>query len=105
MTPHPDRFPRVRKFTAEQFYVGLMTVDGQIDPGTIEQVHEILTETLWDGDLTAARVERNKICDLLGVAKPKVTAAGAAAAAGPKKKEKDDLDSYRDLVDRAMGGY
>jgi len=96
------KYPRVRRFTAEALYVALVMVEDTMDRPTVEAVQSILQETLWDDNVATARVQRNKICDLLGVAKPKTKAANAAAAA--KKKEADDLDSYRDLVERAHGG-
>jgi hypothetical protein len=97
------RYPRVRKTTAEKLYVALMMVEeGEFDPAVVERAQSILTETLWDDDVTAARLERNKICDLLGVPAPKMKANSGAVK---KEKAKDDLDSYRDLVDRALGGY
>lgn len=89
----------MRKFTAEKLYVAMMTIDDDELVEELAQASEILTVTTWDGEITAARTQRNLICDLLGLPKPKVK----AKAAKPKAPEKDDLDSYRDLVDRS--GY
>lgn len=95
------RYPRVRKFTAEKMYVALVIAESAFEPESLAQVQTILTETLWDGDVAVARIERNKLCDLLGVAKPKTKIPAKKVV----DKVEDDLDSYRDLVDRMQGGY
>lgn len=99
------RYPRVRKLAAEKIFTGLMAVEDVVPEEHEEEVNEILESTLWDGDVKEARPRRNRICELVGVAVPKLkvkakTAGGEAAAAA---KVKDDLESYRDLVDRS--GY
>lgn len=103
------KYPRVRKLTAEKIYTGLLSVDGVIPEANEDEVSAILTTTLWDAELPQAREHRNRICNLAGVAAPKkkaksaaATAAAAAAAAAAAEKQ-DDLESYKDLVDRS--GY
>jgi len=104
------RYPRVRKLTAEKIYTGLLAVDGVIPEANEDEVSTILTTTLWDAELPQAREHRNRICNLVGVAVPKkkaksaaATAAAAAAAAAARAAKQDDLESYKDLVDRS--GY
>ena len=95
------KYPRVRKLTAEKLYTGLMAVDDIIPEESESNVSDILTNTLWDGNITAARGQRNLICDMAGVARPKTKAKVNVQDA--TRPQADDLDSYRDLVDRT--GY
>ena len=97
------RFPRVRKLAAEKIYTGLLTADEAVPEEAEEEVSEILTNTHWDGEMAQARDRRNAICDLVGLARPKMKAKAAAAAAKPRsdKPPKDDLASY---VAAAAGG-
>eukprot|EP00041_Stephanoeca_diplocostata_P031627 m.989891 g.989891 ORF g.989891 m.989891 type:complete len:1244 (-) comp23999_c0_seq3:287-4018(-) len=94
------KYPRVRKFTAEKLYVALLSLEDVFPEDVGSAVDDILTETRWDDDVKEARIERNKICDLLGIPKPKLKAKASTA---PQAQVRDDLDSYRDLVDRT--GY
>lgn len=66
------KYPRVRKFTAEKLYVALLSLEDVFPEDVGSAVDAILTETKWDDDVKAARLERNKICDLLGIPKPKL---------------------------------
>ena len=99
------RYPRVRKLTAEKLYIGLMSADGAVPEEAEDEVSDILTSTHWDAELTQARGQRNRICQMVGVEPPKLKAKtpAAAAASAAKAKAKDDLASYQDLVDRT--GY
>eukprot|EP00048_Salpingoeca_helianthica_P006781 m.102538 g.102538 ORF g.102538 m.102538 type:complete len:1182 (+) comp14122_c1_seq1:62-3607(+) len=78
------RFPRVRKMTSEKVYVALLAIDPFCEPDKLDEATALLTDTLWDGPLEAARVARNAFCQALGLALPvtkgKAPAAGAAAA-------------------------
>jgi len=60
------RFPRIRSVTANQTYVALLTIE-DID----EEVINLLTETDWISSIDQLRPIRDKICDLIGIAKPK----------------------------------
>ena len=116
------RFPKVRKATADQLYVHLITFGdlGELDPIPraddeellIEEVdksmeagderHEfvmsVLMETAWLDDLEGhAKPARAKLLDAYGLPPPKVT-AGVVSVAKPK-----DEDTYMELV--AEAGY
>ena len=74
-----------------------MAVDDIIPEESEMDVSDILTNTLWDGNITEARQHRNRICDMAGVARP-VTKAKAKTAATAPRAQADDLDSYRGLL-------
>ncbi|XP_064407047.1 tubulin-specific chaperone D-like isoform X2 [Halichondria panicea] len=98
------RIPAVRKMTADQLYITLVTFDDIIDTEVMEEVISILSDTAWDGGIVSVREQRNIICDLLKLARPKLVAKTSSGKTS-SKKPKDDFDSYRDLVDRAASGY
>jgi len=58
---------------------------------------EVLTCTVWDGELEAARANRAKLCDLLGVILSIKTKAEGSTR-NLKEKKADELDSYDALV-------
>lgn len=91
---HP--YPKVRRNTADQLYVTLLTYDDLISDDIIEQVMSLLSETTWDGFVDSVRHQRNTICSLLNLPIPK-------AKTGTKTKKKTqtkDSMNYQDLVDR-----
>lgn len=94
---------QVRKTTADQLYITLVTYDDILDAAVSDDVITVLSDTLWDGDITSVRDHRNRLCDLLRLPVPKLVAPTATAAAAKKSKTVDKLASYRDLVERA--GY
>ncbi|KAG2461089.1 TBCD protein, partial [Polypterus senegalus] len=65
---HP--FPVIRTTTASQLYETLLMYDDVIDPGVIEEVMMILSDTNWEAELPEVREQRNQLCELLGVQKP-----------------------------------
>lgn len=46
-----------------------------------------------DGDIDIARENRNTICDILDIPKPKMKTTGLK----PKKPERNELDSYQGI--------
>lgn len=91
------RWPRVRRFTAEKMYLALLAAEKAVSEEVISEVEEILTNTLWDDKIETAREQRNRISDLVGIPRPKIK---LSAKKELPVKVLDDLDSYRDLVDR-----
>jgi len=117
------RFPKVRKATADQFYVHLLTYGdpGELEPMPVddgapppadgepplpaampageprlELLQGVLLETAWLGDLDKdAKPARTKLLEALGLPPPRVVAG--AAPAKPKADEKAFLD-YKELV-------
>ena len=95
------KWPRVRRFVAEKLYLALMAAEDVVPEEALDEVNDILTETLWDDAIAVARERRNRISDLVGLPRP--TVRKNAGAVKPAAKPADDLDSYRDLVERT--GY
>jgi hypothetical protein len=93
-------FPRVRRTAADQLYLTLLTFDEIVEDYMIgDQVAAILTECVWEDPLDIVRPERNRICALLGIPQPVLKSKGTKK----KQEVRDELASYKDLVDRA--GY
>uniref|UniRef100_A0A4W3JSU0 Tubulin-specific chaperone D n=1 Tax=Callorhinchus milii TaxID=7868 RepID=A0A4W3JSU0_CALMI len=65
-------FPIIRKTTASQLYEMLLTYDDVIDPNILDEVMANLSENNWDADLPIVREQRNHLCDLMGVGRPKL---------------------------------
>ena len=97
------KYPRVRRTTADQLYVTMVTYDELVDPANMDEILLILSETAWDGDLAPVRQVRNNLCQLLGVPAPKPVQRTATAKPSQAAAKQDTMSSYRDLVDRA--GY
>eukprot|EP00794_Sanderia_malayensis_P017380 gene17380-19119_t len=93
------KYPKLRRTTAEKLYTALLTFDDVVLEDNLDPVLSILTETDWDGQIVELKEQRNIICDLLGVAKPKPRSS-ATGAKKVEKKPKDELESYQDLVTR-----
>ena len=101
-----NRYPRVRRVAAEQFYVLLLGLsdDEENDAaaaaagaGDTEAAIELLSETRWDAELTAVKPERNKLYPLLGLTPP-ASAATLAKGPGAHVKVVDENESYGALV-------
>eukprot|EP00056_Hartaetosiga_gracilis_P004161 m.72138 g.72138 ORF g.72138 m.72138 type:complete len:1268 (-) comp11728_c0_seq1:502-4305(-) len=94
------KYPRVRRATSETVYVAFLGLDiERVSRENATKVVDIVANTAWDGEIKTARSQRNAICDILGLPKPKQKAVKAKRPQAPK----NEFDSYRDLVDRA--GY
>ena len=98
------RFPRIRKYTAEQLYIKLLE-DDSIVPNTdqIDQVQTILTDVIWDRELGApgnVRESRNQIADLLGINLSEKDRNGPTTKQIVKKPI-DEFASYQSLVESA----
>ncbi|KAG8446027.1 hypothetical protein GDO86_013777 [Hymenochirus boettgeri] len=65
-------FPIIRKSTASSAYEMLLTYDDVVDPEILDDVLAVLSDTTWDGDLPGVREQRNQLCDLMKVPKPKL---------------------------------
>jgi len=104
-----NKYPKVRKYAAEQLYVRLLTLggdddgDGDADEQT-EVAMEVLSGTRWDADVGVVKAARARLYAPLKLTPPVLKAkreggdgvvkAGAAA---------DEHASYASLVDTA--GY
>lgn len=93
------KYPRVRRATADQLYIAIVTYDDLVDAANLDEVMIALSETMWDADINEVRLIRNNLCQLLGVPPPKALGKPVKQAAA----KTDTFSSYQDLVDRA--GY
>ena len=100
------RFPRVRRWTAEQLYVRLVE-DGSALARNGAQVHldsalKLLLEIDWDQSLDApgcVRNSRNRVADLLGVKLSEKVREGTRKKKKVKASVVDEFESYASLVD------
>ena len=105
-----NRYPRVRKHVAEQFYLRLLALEdedecGGYDEEELESAMEVVAETKWDGPSQAdVRAARLKVYPCFRIEPPQLKpkkAGSAAVSATPGAQ--DENESYRSLVDAA--GY
>ncbi|KAK3259577.1 hypothetical protein CYMTET_31433 [Cymbomonas tetramitiformis] len=101
-----NRYPKVRKYAAEQLYVRLLTAqDDEEDEARAEKLEEVvdlLGETPWDAPVPEVKVNRNKLYAPLGLTPP----AAATSMQMSKKAAVEPVDenaSYAALVESA--GY
>jgi hypothetical protein len=101
--------PQVRKYTAEQLYVRLLTLGGDDDDGDVDEqteaAMEVLSGTRWDADVGVVKAARTRLYAPLKLTPPVLKAKreagdGGARAAGVAA---DEHASYASLVDTA--GY
>lgn len=67
---HP--FPMIRKTTASQVYETMLTYSDVAGADVLDEVLAVLSDTAWDAELPTVRVQRNRLCDLLGVPRPQL---------------------------------
>ncbi|VDP83480.1 unnamed protein product [Echinostoma caproni] len=65
------RYPVVRKSSATKLYECLLVFDF-VEPDVMDQITTLLTETIWESELTEVRPIRNTICELLGLSVPRM---------------------------------
>jgi len=83
-------FPRLRRCVAESMYNALLISGDEIIPHADTDTHsersqkvlDILTNTAWDGAVSVARAERDKLFELLEVPKPKLKTKAPTGSAG-----------------------
>ena len=102
------RYPRVRRWTAEQLYVHLLEGDSTAcsyqNDGGIDRAMELLMEVSWDDDLDSpgnVRDSRNCVADFLGVSLTEKERNGIQKKAIKKTAAVDEFASYASLVDAA----
>uniref|UniRef100_A0A061RN78 Tubulin-specific chaperone D n=1 Tax=Tetraselmis sp. GSL018 TaxID=582737 RepID=A0A061RN78_9CHLO len=108
-----NRFPKVRKYAAEQIYLKLLAFEAedeslQIPALQLQRALELVAETAWDGPLDHVRHARSPLFGLLGLAEPKKLAGKAADAASRAAAVgtfgTDDSESYSTLLADAARG-
>lgn len=102
------RYPRVRRWTAEQLYVHLLeggsAASGRCNDGGIDRAMELLMEVSWDDDLDSpgnVRDSRNCVADFLGIQLTEKERNGIQKKAIQKTGAIDEFASYASLVDAA----
>ena len=104
-----NRYPRVRKHIAEQFYLRLLSLEdedacGGYDEDELEAAMEVVADTKWDGpsqeDIRAARLQ---VYPCFRIEPPQLKSKAAGGAAKAAAGAQDENESYRSLVDAA--GY
>ena len=105
------RYPRVRRWTAEQLYVRLLedvsfssdyTDQGTSSSNGLDQAMQLLLEVAWDDDLDApgnVRDSRNRIADLMGIYLSEEQRKGHRQFKVQKTAILDEFESYASLVD------
>ena len=103
---------QVRRHAAEQLYVQLLAESEDVDPAPVEAL-DLLAGCSWDGDLAAAKANRQQLYPLLGLPPPpaaqpkKVGARGTAkpgragSAAGGGAAAGGEQTTYQLLIDAA----
>ena len=107
------RYPRVRRWTAEQTYIKLLE-DSSVIPNTntntntdnvdvdVDAATTLLCDIMWDQELgppANVRDSRNRVADLLGIQLSDKERLGPAPTSG--RSPRDEYESYASLVREA----
>ena len=107
------RYPRVRRWTAEQLYVRLLEDQSVISASAsineekgcaFDQAMQLLLEVAWDDDLEHpgnVRESRNRVADLIHVPLSDKQREGKRKTKFKKTNVIDEFESYASLVDAA----
>lgn len=91
-------FPRVRKITAEQFYLTLLAYDDLVPVDVIDEAMCILSEAPWTTEFEDIRPQRNRLCELLKISVQDMDVREASSTRDSEVKA-DDF-SFKDFVER-----
>ncbi|KAJ6344355.1 hypothetical protein OIU76_005970 [Salix suchowensis] len=91
------RYPKIRKASAEQVYIVLLQNGNLVPEDKMEKALEIISDTCWDGDVDATKLQKSELYEMAGVE------LGLPIKPGDKlpKKEpatNDENASYSSLV-------
>lgn len=95
------KYPRVRKWTAEQLYVKMLEEVVPVPEVEYDLFLDKLMGVVWDSsDIDMIRSERDECSKLLGLKPPeRMKAAISGTGRGAlKENRRDDLESYASLV-------
>ena len=96
------RFPRIRRYTAEQVYIKLLEDDSTVPKvDNIEQVQSMLSEVRWDRELgppSNVREARNQVANMLGIQLSERDKVGPVTKQSVKKPV-DEFATYQSLVE------
>ncbi|KAK9814241.1 hypothetical protein WJX72_002759 [[Myrmecia] bisecta] len=103
-----NNFPKVRKYTAEQLYVRVLSLEGDpsIDDAQADSLLDLLTETAWDGPLEVIRAARASLYAPLGLTQAAVPVRQPKAIGGADVRvaRADENASYQSLIDNVERG-
>lgn len=61
------RYPKIRKASAEQVYIVLLQNGNLVPEDKMEKALEIISETCWDGDVEATKLQKLELYEMAGV--------------------------------------
>ncbi|KAM1285817.1 hypothetical protein EV1_028362 [Malus domestica] len=96
------RYPKIRKASAEQVYLVLLQNGGLVVEKKMEKALEIISETCWEGDMEAAKVQRLELYDIAGLDTDILRKASSRVSnkdGNRKPTTTDENASYSSLVE------
>ncbi|KAM1263652.1 hypothetical protein ACFX2G_029250 [Malus domestica] len=96
------RYPKIRKASAEQVYLVLLQNGGLVVEKKMEKALEIISETCWEGDMEAAKVQRLELYDIAGLDTDELRKASSRVSnkdGNRKPTTTDENASYSSLVE------
>jgi len=99
-----NRFPKIRRYAAEQLYTALLIVgdaESEVQMGEEEFmcVQEVLSDVAWDGGMVEVREARSRLFGLFKIVEP-VRKSVEVEGGGEVKKVGGEGESYQGLIDR-----
>ncbi|KAF9668815.1 hypothetical protein SADUNF_Sadunf14G0042500 [Salix dunnii] len=61
------RYPKIRKASAEQVYIVLLQNGNLVPEDKMEKALEIISDTCWDGDVDATKLQKLELYEMAGV--------------------------------------
>ncbi|PRQ56920.1 putative tubulin-specific chaperone D, tubulin-folding cofactor D [Rosa chinensis] len=94
------RYPKIRKASAEQVYLVLLQNEGLVAEDKIDKALEIISETCWEGDTEAAKLQRFELYDMAGLDTDQIRKTSNRVSTGNRSATiTDENASYSSLVD------
>lgn len=96
------RYPKIRKASADQVYLVLLQNEGLVAENKIDKALEIISETCWEGDTEAAKLQRFELYDMAGLDTDlirKTSSKESSKDGGRNAMIVDENASYSSLVD------
>ncbi|KAL6129252.1 hypothetical protein ACLB2K_072605 [Fragaria x ananassa] len=94
------RYPKIRKASADQVYLVLLQNGGLVAENKIDKALEIISETCWEGDTEAAKLERFELYDMAGLDTDLIRKTSNRVPTGNRNATvTDENASYSSLVD------
>ncbi|KAL3695132.1 hypothetical protein R1sor_008783 [Riccia sorocarpa] len=99
------RYPKVRKFCAEQLYLLLLQMGEQLVGDSADEALGVIGETCWDGPLDDVLADRDQLYSLFHIDPPPRQSLPPSKSKSSRlvARNEDENESYSSLVDAA--GY